>query len=575
MATHRTFTIVCFCLFLMGICSGSAMAERTPDLPVRMCAEWEPASATLIRWPLGIPTALVVELAADDSLYVLVENQNHENQARSSFQSWGINLDFVRFVRADTYSHWTRDWGPHSMFDGSGEFGITDPYFDGYPWEPGCNRDGYAPPVPPQREPSRGWEEDDAVNAILASELGSPLHEIPAYCTGGNIMVDGHGLAYSTRRMYNENAPLMSELEFRNHARDYLGIEAYHFLADPEIHGIQHIDCYAKLLDEETVMIKQVALSNPEYQCIEDLVAYFESTPTCFGRDYTIHRVYCGAYAGYDVAAYTNSLILNRKVLVPLFGISTDSDALASYADAMPGYEILGFYYGNWYYYDALHCRTMGIFDRHMLRISHVSLGPEVPYAPSYRIETLIDDRSELGLIADSLTVRWRVAGETTWERLTLTPAAGVDSFYAEIPALPPETTVEYYLTATDESGRTEHRPIAAPEAFYSFTIELDPAAVEPAPDTPLTTVEISPSPFSTQIGIFLSLSTDTEVDVTVVDVSGRIINQLIHREMSAGAHRLQWNGTDHNGNRSESGIYFIKVNTSTVEKSMRCIMLK
>ena len=119
----------------------------------------------------------------------------------------------------------------------------------------------------------------------------------------------------------------MNEAQFRAYAQEYLGIDQYHFLPDPEIHGIQHIDCYAKLLDEETVMIKQVAPSNPEYDCIEELVAYFESTPTCFGRDFTIHRVYCGAYSGYDVAAYTNSLILNKKVYVPTFGISTDDDA--------------------------------------------------------------------------------------------------------------------------------------------------------------------------------------------------------------------------------------------------------
>ena len=38
----------------------------------RLVAEWEPALGTLIRWPLGIPSDLVVELASDDFLYVLV-----------------------------------------------------------------------------------------------------------------------------------------------------------------------------------------------------------------------------------------------------------------------------------------------------------------------------------------------------------------------------------------------------------------------------------------------------------------------------------------------------------------------
>ncbi|MBD3235506.1 MAG: peptidyl-arginine deiminase, partial [Candidatus Eisenbacteria bacterium] len=92
-----------------------------------MCAEWEPAFGTLIRWPLGIPSELVVALARDDSLYVLVETSGQESQARSTFAGWGVDLSRVRFIQTQTYSHWTRDWGPQSVFDGDGLYGITDP----------------------------------------------------------------------------------------------------------------------------------------------------------------------------------------------------------------------------------------------------------------------------------------------------------------------------------------------------------------------------------------------------------------------------------------------------------------
>ncbi len=56
----------------------------------RVVAEWEPALGTIIRWPLGIPTDLVVELADNDILYVLVETSNQENQARNNFNNWGV-----------------------------------------------------------------------------------------------------------------------------------------------------------------------------------------------------------------------------------------------------------------------------------------------------------------------------------------------------------------------------------------------------------------------------------------------------------------------------------------------------
>ena len=78
----------------------------------RVIAEWEPAIGTMIRWPLGIPSDLVVELASDDILYVLVENNSQQNSATNNFQNWGVNLSNVVFIYTNTYSHWTRDHGP-------------------------------------------------------------------------------------------------------------------------------------------------------------------------------------------------------------------------------------------------------------------------------------------------------------------------------------------------------------------------------------------------------------------------------------------------------------------------------
>ncbi len=449
-----------------------------PVQPVRMCAEWEPAVGTLIRWPLGIPSTVVVELAGDDSLYVLVETPGQESQARSAFASWGVNLAHCRFIYAQTYSHWTRDWGPHSVFDGDGVWGIVDPVFDGYPWVPGCELEAAAGAelaaflaVPENRRGGRGWEEDDAVNAILAQEFDCPLHELPAYLTGGNLMVDGHGTAFSTEQMVDENAPLWSQIEFLGLALQYIGATPYRIVTNPDLYGLQHIDCWAKLLDEETILVKSLPLWHPESPCIEAVVEELEQLTNCYGRPYKIVRVFCGAYSGSNTAAYTNSLILNRKVLVPLFGISSDQAALDVYEAAMPGYEVIGFYYGSWYYYDALHCRAMGIFDRHMLRIWHRRLDEQMLESLEFSVHVMIDDRSEAGLVQDSLRVYWRRTGEPIWNPVALTATAGTDSFVASIPWQLPGTTVEYYVTAADSSGRRETLPRTAPEGYYTFAV--------------------------------------------------------------------------------------------------------
>jgi agmatine/peptidylarginine deiminase len=602
--------------------SGFDRLDREPLQPVRMCAEWEPAFGTLIRWPLGIPSSLVIELASDDSLYVLVETQSQENQARSAFASWDIDLDVVRFIRADTYTHWTRDWGPHSVFDGDGIWGITDPIFDGYPWVPGCFIDGDAPTEPAagrraltqspagmpeltSREPQqigvrlpglgrRGHEEDDAVNAALAEEFGCPLHTLPAYCTGGNIMVDGHGIAFSTRRMVNENAPLWNEEQFRQLAETYMGIHSYHFLDDPEVHGIQHTDCYAKLLDEETVLIKQVPYGHPEYECVERLAQQVAAQTNCYGRPYRIVRIYCGSCGGNAVAAYTNSLILNKKVLVPLFGIAWDDDALLTFEEALPGYEVIGFQWSQWYYYDALHCRTMAIFDRHMLRIWHRRMDAEVQLAPQYEVVAMIDDRSQAGLIPDELQVHWRREGEPTWNAIPLTATAGPDSFVAIIPYQPPETTVEYFLAAADSSGRYETLPRSAPEGFYSFTVVRDPAEVPPVADgTPPNAqpqiVWIQPNPFRSAATIRLALPSAVPANAGPVileihDVAGRRVRTLLTgsgcsdlsgSSVSRGMVTVHWNGRNDLGERCATGIYLIALRAGGSTSATRVLMIR
>ena len=445
---------------LVGAAAHSAWAQ--PIAPVRVIAEWEPAVGTLISWPLGIPRDLVVELARDDQLFVLVTGPSAQSQAAATFAGWGIDPAHVEYIHTSVQTHWPRDWGPHQVFDGAGQWGIVDPIFEGYPWVDW--------PCVPITSPG-GYSGDNAVNGDVASYFGAPLHALPAYLTGGNILVDGQQRAFSTCAMVGENQQFWTEAQFLALAEQYLGVDQYYILDNTEDHGIQHLDCWFKVLDEETLLVKQPPTWHEEYPRIEANLQLLAGAVNHYGRPYRIVRIDCPPYSGERIAAYCNSLILNRKVFVPLFDIPGDQAALQTFADALPGYEIHGFPWGNWYYYDALHCRTRAVFDRHMLRLTHGRSPDEVPFAATHMVTVVIDDRSEQGLIADQLRVHYRLAGSGAWNSVLLTPTGDLDEYAADLPGPSVGSTLEYYIAAADLSGRQESLPRSAPDGFYSFTV--------------------------------------------------------------------------------------------------------
>ena len=435
-------------------------ASAQPVAPIRVIAEWEPAIGTLIRYPLGIPQSLVVELAQDDLLFVLVTGPSVESQARATFNSWGIDPAKVFYIHAPVETVWTRDWGPHQIFDGNGIWSILDPIFQGYPWV------GAA--CVPITSPG-GHQGDDAVNMDVAAYFNAPLHSFPGYLVGGNFIVDGHASAFSTCMMVSENNQLWTEAEFLQLAEAYLGITHYHVVNNTENNGIQHIDCWFKALDDETLLVKRAPPWHEEYPRIETNVALLEQAVNRHGRPYRIVRIDCPAYSGSRIAAYTNALILNRKVLVPLFNTGGDAQALQTYRDAMPGYDVIGFPWGSWYYYDALHCRTRAVFDRHMLRIVHARMDSEVPAGVAVHFTALVDDRSETGLLPDSPRLVWRVGGDAEWQEAVMTATGDTDTYEAFLPGMSGGASIEYYIAAEDNSGRSETMPRTAPDGFHTF----------------------------------------------------------------------------------------------------------
>jgi hypothetical protein len=344
-------------------------------------------------------------------------------------------------------------------------------------------------------------------------------------------------------------------------------------IQDVDVGGIHHIDCWGKLLDEQTILVKQVDQSNAEYTRLEQNVATFSTYTNAYGRPYKIARVFCGSIGGGEVASYTNSLILNQKVLVPIFNISTDAAALQSYRDAMPGYEVLGFT-GSWLSDDAIHCRGMGVHDKYMLRVDVAPLPDTVRTPGDVQLAALIDDRSEAGLKSDSLLVYWRVAGQPAFQSVPMA-AAGPDSFYASIPGQSAGTRVQYYVFAADQSNRRSTRPPSAPAGYFTYYVLPDPGAVgDGRAPADLTLSQNWPNPFHDATVLNFRIPESGPVKLTVIDVQGRVVATLVDRVMPAGGHSASWNGRNEQGRPVGEGIYFFSLTAGGNAQVRRGVLL-
>jgi hypothetical protein len=124
---------------------------------------------------------------------------------------------------------------------------------------------------------------------------------------------------------------------------------------------------------------------------------------------------------------------------------------------------------------------------------------------------------------------------------------------------------VNEVVLSIDWAGGTNYAPAAA-VGLESVTDEQAASSVPIAP--PMTvSVEIpsavsaAPNPFNERTGISFNLaSPQAAVRVGVFDVGGRLVREIFSGPLTAGSHHYQWDGLNAEGEKSGSGIYFIRV---------------
>jgi agmatine/peptidylarginine deiminase len=498
-----------------------------PPISIRQPAEFEPMEGFLINYGgndnFGISIDIIAEMAEEVEVVTIVDSMSQQNIVESIFLNNGINLDHCSFLIAPSDSHWTRDYGPWFAFTGDDELAVID--------------FSYNRPRP----------NDNAIPSAYANNEGMEIYTMSLEHTGGNYMTDGQGISVSTNLVWSENSG-MSHSEIDQIVSDYLGINRYHVVPDVNGEYIKHIDCWGKYLSPDVIMIREVSPTHSQYDEIEAAVDYFELQNSCYGTPYTIVRVYTP-----NNEPYTNSLILNKKVLVPTYGNQWDVQAIESYEDAMPGYEVLGFN-GSWYSTDALHCRVKGIPDREMLYIEHTPLQGEQSGNNGFEIVCKIKPYSGENVKIGPTCIYYKI-NNGEWNNIRL-ESIGNDYYNAIIPIQEDGAVVKYYIHAEDNSGRIENHPYIGASDAHSFIVDNPSTPNSPTkPNGPkkglvnllynYSTVSTDPNNDTIQYG--WDWDGDDKVDQwSDFFESGAIMN-ISH----------SW---------SETGVYFVKVKAKDID---------
>ncbi len=517
---------------------GKGHKVTSPPGNPRNVSEFERMEAVLIRYPLGISTALVAAMSQHVKVLTLVSNQSNQTAASNSYQLAGARMSNCEFLIAPTDSYWTRDYGPMYVAENNNQVSIIN--FN------------YNRPRP----------NDNAIPGRVAQYYSIPAYSTSLTTAGGNYMSDGTGIAASTDLIYEENGN--NPANVNQMVLEYLGIHTYHVTIDPPGDYIKHIDCWGKFLDVDKILIAQVAPTHARYWAYEQVASYFASQLSAYGTPFKVYRVYTP-----NLQPYTNSLILNNRVYVPIVSSTFDAQAIQAYKDAMPGYEVLGFT-GSWQSTDALHCRALGLADRWMIHIAHTPINGTIQYQPFLNISAKITPYSGALLKTDSVLVYYK-ANQGGYKTALMNLVSG-NTYNASIPVAASDTIITYYIFAADQSNRRETWPMIGAAGARSFKV------VNSTGNQSLTylqpEIKIYPNPASQNVNIEFQLAAPTGITINIYNLHGQKITTLINKAMNSGIHTIQWSGNGTMG-RIPPGTYMIRIISDEHSSSRKITLVR
>jgi agmatine/peptidylarginine deiminase len=314
----------------------------------RLPAEWEPQAGVLLTWPhdgtdwagqLGVIEALYARLTAliaeREGVLVVCRDADHRTEVEARLAAASVPAERIVLALAPSNDTWARDHGPITVVDDAGRPTLVDFRFDGW--------GGKFP---------AGL--DDRITARLHADgrFGdAALQRSPLVLEGGAIDGDGQGTLLAVRRTVIDparnpgwsRAGVEQELQYLLGTRRVLWLE-HGALGGDDTDG--HIDTLVRFCSADALCY--VAPPPPEHPDHMELAAMERELGALRRPDGSPYRLTplplprpIADPEGRPLpATYANFLIINGRLLVPVYGDPADTIAVERLGALFPDREV-------------------------------------------------------------------------------------------------------------------------------------------------------------------------------------------------------------------------------------------
>jgi agmatine deiminase len=328
-------------------------------------AEWHPQSAIQLTWPhensdwnylLDEVTSCFVNIAKKiinyQNLVIICKDSNLvKSQLGDIVKSEG-KIQFVEISSNDT---WARDHGGISVYI-NGERKVYDFTFNGWGMKFAANQDNQIT--------------KKLFDKGIFSHKVERINKKNFALEGGALESDGKGTLLTTTECLlspNRNSFLNQE-EIEDFLKNHLGLERILWLDHGYLAGDDtdsHIDTLARFCDEHTIAyVKCDDKTDEHFEALKNMESQLKSFVDNDGKPYKLIPLPMAQKVEIDgerlPATYANFLIMNKAVLVPVYGSELDQEALEQVQKAFPEKEIVGINCLTLIkQHGSLHCVTM------------------------------------------------------------------------------------------------------------------------------------------------------------------------------------------------------------------------